>query len=454
MKRRLQIETCALGALVLSFLAGAPAAAQDASAGQPGSPPVTRLTLAEAIDRGLAASHRVGEATAHEAANKAAVQSRASAEWPQVSLLAGYMRTNHVTEFGLAVPGGPFRVIYPDIPDNYRTRLDLQWPIYTSGRVQATVRAARAEADASGRDVEAARADLRLEITRSYWALATANESVRVVDESLKMMDDHLRDVRNRQQVGLVPPSDVLSVEAQRSRQEVLLIEAQNQRDAAAADLGRLVGAAPDTPIDVNGTLADIPAVPPSAADLVADARKTRPERQGLTIRVTGAAERQAAARASSRPVIAVAGGFDYARPNPRIFPRSRDWNDSWDAGVNFSWLLWDGGRTRADVAEAAANKHALEERLQEFDSVLEVEIRQRRLDLESARAAIRAAGDAVRSAAEARRVVADRYAAGVATNTEVVDAQVLLLQAELDRTRALANAQLAAARLQRALGH
>jgi outer membrane protein TolC len=40
-----------------------------------------------------------------------------------------------------------------------------------------------------------------------------------------------------------------------------------------------------------------------------------------------------------------------------------------------------------------------------------------------------------------------------VATNTDVLDAQVALLQAELDRTRAQANAQLAAARLARALG-
>jgi len=58
-----------------------------------------------------------------------------------------------------------------------------------------------------------------------------------------------------------------------------------------------------------------------------------------------------------------------------------------------------------------------------------------------------------VRSATEARRVLAERFSAGVATNTDVLNAQVALLQAELDLTRALANAQLNAARLDRALG-
>jgi len=74
-------------------------------------------------------------------------------------------------------------------------------------------------------------------------------------------------------------------------------------------------------------------------------------------------------------------------------------------------------------------------------------------LDLDSAHAAIAASADGVASASEALRVVSNRFAAGVATNTEVLDAQVALLQAELDRTRAVANSHLAEARLARAVG-
>jgi len=451
MTRALQVAVDVLWMLALVVVLPAGAAGQ--SGGQAPPIPAGRLTLADAISQGLAASHRLAEASAREDATRAAADGRVAAMRPLVSLLAGYTRTNHVDEFGIAGPGGALRVIYPDVPDNYRTRLDLQWPIYTSGRLQATARAAKAELTAAGKDVEAARADLRLEITRAYWALLTAREAVRVVDEALKQITEHLRDVRNRFQVGLVPPSDVLSVEAQRSGEEVLLIDARNLQELAAADLRRLIGADPDTPLELDAALGEVPPAPPPAVGLVAEARSARPERQALTSRIAGAAERQTAARAASRPVIALAGGLDYARPNPRIFPRSPEWNESWDAGVNFSWPLWDGGRVRADVAEAAANHRAVEQRLQEFDSVLEVEVRQRRLDLESARAAIAAGGDAVRSATEARRVVAERYRAGVATNTEVLDAQQQLLQVELQRTRALANAQLAAARLQRALG-
>ena len=58
-----------------------------------------------------------------------------------------------------------------------------------------------------------------------------------------------------------------------------------------------------------------------------------------------------------------------------------------------------------------------------------------------------------MQAAAEARRVVGERYRAGVIAQTEVLDADVALLQAELDRTRAIAGVRFAEARLARALG-
>src|SRR5207253_3428870 len=146
----------------------------------------------EAITRGLATSHRLAEATARGDAARAVADARRAAGAPVAAAQGGYARTNHVDTFGILLPNNQLKVIYPDIPDNYRTRLDLQWPIYTAGRLEALERAARADASASVDDVSAARAEMRLEITRAYWALVTAIESARVVDESVTRVDAHL----------------------------------------------------------------------------------------------------------------------------------------------------------------------------------------------------------------------------------------------------------------------
>jgi outer membrane protein len=429
----------AVCALLLFGLGSASATAQT---------PV-RLTLPDAIARGIEASHRLAELGARQDAAKAVEDQRKAADAPQMALLSGYTRTNHVDAFRI---NGGFP-IYPDVPDNFRSRFDVQWPIYTGGRTDALTRAAEAESNALSQDREAARADLRLEIAREYWAVLTARASVDVVTQALALIGAHLADVRNLLAVGLVPPSDVLTTEAQQAREQQFLIEAENLRETTSLDFRRLVGLAPDEPFELVDRIDTPPAPSPPTAALADMAKANRPERKAIEIRLEGLGERATAAGAGRLPQIATVGGYDFARPNPKIFPRQDAWKPSWDVGVNVSWSVFDGGRVRAEVAEASANQKAAEERLKDFDVNVSVEVRQRAADVASARAAIAASEVGVRSATEARRVIDERYSAGVATNTEVLDAEVALLQADLDRTRALANVKLAEARLDRALG-
>jgi len=416
--------------------------------------PPLKLTLDEAVARGLANSLKISELQARQEAATAVEQGRSAAKLPVVSVQGGYTRTNHVEEFVIRQPGQlTASVLYPDAPDNYRSRLDFQWPIYTGGRTDALERAARAEREATGEDLAAARADLRLEITRAFWALVTAREAEAVLARAVGSLDGHVRDLQSRLDQGLIPPNDLLSTQAQRSRQQVLAIQAANARGITEADLRRLLGIEPLQPIEPAAALDVTPAGEADAPRLIAEARSQRPERRALEDRLTGARARIDAAASGNRPQVAVNGGYDYARPNPRIFPRADEWNDSWDASVNVTWSIWDGGRVKADRAEAAATAKAAEARVGDFDRQVSFEVQQRLLDVQSSRAEIVAAADGVRAATEARRVVNERFAAGVATATDVLDAETALLQAELDRTRALASARLADAMLDRAVG-
>jgi outer membrane protein TolC len=420
--------------------------AQDAA-----PPPPQPIPLEEAQARAIETSHRLAEVQARERSARAVVDIRQAAERPTLLASAGYTRTNHVPEFVVPSPTGAPRVLYPDVPDNYRTRLDLQWPIYSGGRTDALERAARAEADAVAAEVTVARTELRLEVARTFWAAITAAATVAVLDEGVRRAQAHVSDVGERLRAGLIPPNEVASAQAQESRQRMLLIEAQTQRDVVLAHFNRLVGARPGERFEPSGTLE---AVPDIRVDPVLDeARGARAERVALQRRIDGATQQREAALAARRPTVAVAGGVDYARPNPRIFPRADRWNDSWDLGVNVSWPLWDGGRADAEAAQIAGAADAARQRLAEFDALLAVEVRQRTLEIVSGQAAVTAAGDAVRAAAEAERVVGERYRAGVISQIEVLDAQFALLQAQLERTRALANVRLAEARLERAVG-
>ena len=187
----------------------------------------------------------------------------------------------------------------------------------------------------------------------------------------------------------------------------MLAVQARATRDVAEAELARLDRARAGHAASTAAAALDAPPVTAALARRAGRRSRVeqRPERAALLKRVSAAGERGRAAAAAARPTIGVAGGVDYASPNPRIFPRADAWRTSWDASVNVSWPLFDGGRARSEIAEAAALGRATEARLADFDASLAVEVRQRLREIDASRAAIDAAADAVRSAAEARRV-------------------------------------------------
>lgn len=106
------------------------------------------LTLEDAIARGIARAPRLADADARQAAAEATVQSRAAAERPSLTALSSVLRTNHVDEFGVPQADGTTKVIFPDIPNNYRVRAELGVPLYTGGRTGALVSSARADVTA------------------------------------------------------------------------------------------------------------------------------------------------------------------------------------------------------------------------------------------------------------------------------------------------------------------
>ncbi len=424
-------------------------AAGEASA----QPAALRVTLDEAVAKAVESSHRLAEVRARQQAAEATIEVRRRSDDPTVTASAGYTRTNHIDAFGVPQPDGRLRVIYPDIPDNYRTRVELVWPVYTAGRTDALERAARAEATATGSDLAAARLDLRLEVSRAYWALVTARETVRVLEQALATADRSLADVRSRVDAGLLPPNDVSRSEAQRARSELLLVEAKGRVEIVSIDLSRLMGLPAPATIEPAEALDGSTALSGDAAALEAEALTSRPELAALKTRADGVNARLDAIASTRKPMVNFLSGYDVANPNPRIFPRQDKWQPSFDISFNVSWQFWDSGRAKADRAEALANQLVLQERQNEVTSQIQADVRRQLVELATSRAALAPARLALAAAQETRRVVNDRFEAGVATTLDVLDAQLAEMQADLDRARVLADVRLNEARLTRVVG-
>ncbi len=420
--------------------------------------PSTVLTLEDAITRGLSASPRVQESRAREAAAAAGRDGRRALSGPTASLTTSYVRTNHIEEFAVPLPGGGSRVIFPDIPDNWRLRADVMYLLWTGGRTDALVEAASSELLAAEADAKVVAADLAMEIALTYWQVVTTRATVVVLDEGLARTEAWVTDVRARVDAGVSSPHEVAQAQAHRARQRVQRIQSAQAATLAERELVRLTGL-PAGQALVLATPVDQPLVGTSGATLaeVADhytrAVAGRAERDAFAARREAFSAAARAAMATLHPQVATFAGIEPARPNSRFVPRTDRWNTSWDFGVSVTWSLWDNGRARADRALALAQSEALAHRQREFESRLDVEVVQRLLDLESGRAAVEASSEAVDAAVEVHRVMRERYDAGVATSTEVLDAHIAWLDASLERTRLRAALRVAESRLQRTLG-
>lgn len=437
--------------LFLVLLSLGPAASAEDPAVK-AAPAAVRLTLDDAIARARAASARLTSLTALTRAASAGVRGARSGRRPELDLSASYARNSNVPELVLAFPGSAPRTIFPNLPDNWRTRVGATLPLYTGGRVESQVTAAGETERAATSDRAAAEHDLVAETRVAYVSVRFARENARVLGEAVASYEAHLKDARNRQDLGLSASNETLAITVERERAELLRVQAGNAAAMAAANLLRLVGLPWNTPLDLDP--APLPAsLPSEPEELVERATTGRPELEALRARIRAMEATIGISRSASRPQVGLQAGYDYANPNQRILPLTSDWKDTWSIGVSLNWKVLDGGKSSASSAQTQAQADALRAQLSDLESRIRLDVVTRRLELDSALAGKAVTQRGIEAARDAVRVARDRYTEGVLSSSELLDAETRLLRAELDATQNDAQIQVALANLDRAIG-
>jgi outer membrane protein TolC len=134
--------------------------------------------------------------------------------------------------------------------------------------------------------------------------------------------------------------------------------------------------------------------------------------------------------------------------------PARNKFYDTWDIGISLSFDIWNWGKTRSQASQAEAQLAQARDARKLLSDKAVLEVTQSRLALGQARQKIGVAGQAIAQAEENLRITRERFRQGVALNTDVLDAEVALLQAKINRTQAAIDLVLAQAMLQKALGH
>lgn len=421
-------------------------------AGPPGWP--TRpLTLADALNLALEQNAEVRKARQDlEAALGVAVQTRAVVI-PKLQATANYTarEAGGVEQFPL--PGVPIQI--PN--ESWAAGVRLVQSVYEGGRLRSAWRAARLTEQQAQAAYETTVAETVLAVRTAYADALLAAEMVRVHQASVRLLEEELRQTRQRFEAGTVPRFNVLRAEVELANARPRLSRAQNSLRIAKQELAHLLGfeVPPEFTEDLPLELADTLQPPPGMPELSLALRQALENRSELALlRHAEALQAEAVqqARAAFRPAVELFAGYDARSP---AFQDELDRViDGWVVGAQMRWNLWDGGHTRGKLREARARQARAVVEIEDARRRIELEVRTAYSRLVEAREVLESTVKVQEQAEEALRLAQARAQAGTGTQLDVLSAQTALTEARSIHAQALRDFVVAQARFERAVGH
>jgi outer membrane protein TolC len=327
--------------------------------------------------------------------------------------------------------------------------------LYSGGAVTASVKAQQLALDAAVLSLRDVVNDALLGVRTRFYSVLLTRERIKVQERNVELLERQLQDVKNRFEAGTVSNFEVLRAEVALANAQPALITARNDYRLAIEELRQSLGyvAASDANVtkvpEFLGTLEFNPASFELRSSL-ASARENRPDLQRLA-KLTAAAEQGViTSRSGYLPTVSAFGGYT-GRTAPVSTGKSS--LDGWTVGVQSSWDIFDGRATAGRVIQARSFLEQTRLALAEAQLGVDVEVRRAISLFQQSTELAEASKKVVEQAEEAVRLANARYAAGTATQLDVLTSQVELTTARLNQLQAYYSYNVAVASVRTATG-
>lgn len=413
-----------------------------------------KLTVEECISLGLEHNFRLRAAKADAEEAKAALQQAKDERLPVVQGQASYMRlSDNIPNVDFVFPGidSTFTLL-PFELNRFYSELSLRQPLFAGGRLNRRIEAAGYLAQAANSMEKQEQADVAFLIRQAYWSLYLAIQEQENLKAALDRIEEHLHEVQNRLEEGMLLKNDLLRVQAHRS--EILLeqVETRGKERMARLELNQLLGLPSNSRVELMD-----PGGPGAGLfnreELIEQALAKRPGLKALSERVRAQHAAVQASKSGRLPEIDLVGRYIYARPNQYFFVEQDQFRGTWEAGVALNWNIWSGGRRLSETNQAKARLHSIEANLADLEEQVILEIERQYLELELRREAIEASAENVEAAEEAFRVSGVQFEEGQVLSSELLDAEYAYRSAKTRYAGAVSGYEIAHAAILHAIG-
>jgi len=404
------------------------------------------LTLKEAIDLSITNSKqlKLNEAKLLEAS--ADIKEAEEKRLPDAGISASYLYLPVQPTINLksdsAGGGGP------KISQAMYGMASVSVPLYQGGRLQYGIESAKYLKEAIRLDAENDRSAVIINTINACINLFKAHEAIALVKENLEQSQQRVKDFSNLEKNGLLARNDLLKAELQSSNIELTLLDAESNYRLASANMDIMMGLPEETNLVPDKSGLALPESVKTITEYEQEALQNRNDIVAAAVRKKSAELNVKTIKTDYYPSISLTGGY-VALDVPKFVSVTNAVN----IGVGVKYNIASLWKTKSKLQAATARVKQVEASQEMLGDNIRMQINQAYQSYFVSTKKIEVLEKAVIQATENYRIIKNKYDNSLATTTELLDADVALLQSKLSVTNAKADSFLAYNRLLYAAG-
>ncbi|MDR3750984.1 MAG: TolC family protein [Terracidiphilus sp.] len=302
------------------------------------------------------------------------------------------------------------------------------------------------DVEVASSELESLRQEVSAEVRKACADLMRNADEMKLNGRQASLLKEALAAALAQYTTGKVSQADVLRAQMALTRLNENLIELEEERDNARAQLNALRGSSPDEAIEIAGSYTSLAALPP-IEELERTAIENRPELAALHKQIDKSRDQGQLTRLAMKPDFTVALGY-------MLMPTGSASRNAYMAELTMNLPSLNRARHDGEARQADAATDVSQAELEARTSAVFLEIRQAQIDLLAAQKRIRLYRDTLLPQADAAfKASAAAYQNNRTEFANLIDSQNLLLDIQSAFYKASAASDAGIAGLERAIG-
>lgn len=395
------------------------------------------LTLKEAMDLGIKNSKQLKSSQARIAEAAAAVKEAEEKKLPEAGISGSYMYLPIQPTIDMKASSGSG--VGPSVNQVVYGSANVSLPLYNGGKTRYGIESAKFLEQAVKLDADNDREGVLLNIINACINLYKAHTAIDLVKENLAQSQQRVKDLSNLEKNGLLARNDLLKAELQSSNIELSLLDAESNYKLACVNMNILIGLPEQTILIPDKSGLALPGSIKTLDEYEQDAMQNRKDISAFSFRKKSADVAVKTARAEKYPSLTLTGGYIAAD-----IPKFLSVYNAVNIGVGVKYNIASLWKNKSKVQQAEAKTKQVSLAGEMLADNIHLQVNQAYQSYLVSVKKIQVYEKAVTQASENYRITKNKFDNSLATTTELLDADVALLQSKLSVTNAKADSFLA----------